>query len=580
MNNNWDKLEDTINPILFKDLRKTLRSKEFWPQIIFLAIVYVSLFAILIIDNPRDINHINTCLRVLGFISLIAIVIIPLELRELSIQDINDDNKDNIYYIFMTNVTASKFINGKLALGIFYAVILFISIIPIYLYVYFSKAIDAYRLIRIFYHSCIFSIPAMLYSIGDGIVGGKKSDSNILANGKTNIFTLLIIGSLFLRILVVELIRDFNYSNISSAVLLDLFILLVVLLFTVATYICLYSTITKAYPMSEISSSFVFKIRKDIYKKYHKDEIEESSNLEDKPNSQNTLNTENNAENFNNEKLINKPIHKKTISSDKKLKPLPIIDDSPELKLYKTKLTSSKKEGFSIEGNFKIFLTFLWILGIFLVFGKTKLGEMFTNIFFFFFPLLAVYLFSRERKYDNRSKLEIPTSRFKKIIKFPFVSGYANGVVWLSIMCILYLSVYLLTYGAYEIKPKEIYEANDYFQGGFYVFMGFILNTYSWCFIGRFIADYFIKEDKKENIVLFSTFFIVIGAFFFAFILPQNSNPLSLLNYILPSMPILVDQIFFNNNLAFYCSIIFFIIIIIPSLKTIYEQTKSYFSYK
>ena len=101
MNNNWDKLEDTINPILFKDLRKNLRSKDFWPQIIFLAIVYVSLFAILIIDNPRDINHINTCLRVLGFISLIAIVIIPLELRELSIQDINDDNKDNIYYIFI-----------------------------------------------------------------------------------------------------------------------------------------------------------------------------------------------------------------------------------------------------------------------------------------------------------------------------------------------------------------------------------------------------------------------------------------------------------------------------------------------
>lgn len=575
MNNYWDKLEDTINPILFKDLRKTLRSKEFWPQIIFLVIVYVLLFAVIIFDNPKDINHINTCFRVLGFISLIAIVIIPLELRKLSIQDVNEDN---IYYIFMTNVTASKFINGKLALGIIYAVILFISTAPIYLYVYFSKAIDAYRLIRVFYHSCIFSVPAMVLFIGEGIIGRKNGKTSIMANGKSIIWVLFFSGFLFLRFIVVELIRDFGYSDIFIVVKIDLLLLFILSIFTVATYISIYSLITKTYPMSEISSSFVFKIRKDISQKYLKKEVEKTSNFEDKPNSQNASNTNNKTEKFNNDKLINKPITPKNTSLDKELKPLPIIDDSPELKLYKTKLTSRKKERYSIESYFKIFLTFLCIIGFFLVSRKNQLGDFFTNSYLVFFPIIAVYLHSRDKKYDNRSKLEIPTSSFKKIIKFPFVSGYANGVVWLSIMSIIYLSVYFLTYGAYEIKPRVIYKANDFFQGGFFVFMGFILNTSSWCFIGRFIADYFLKEVKKENKVLASTFFLTFGSSLLAFILPQNSNPLSLLNHILPSMPLLVDQEFFNNSLAFNCSIIFFIITIIPCLKTIYEQTRSYFS--
>ena len=580
MNNNWEKLEDAINPILFKDLRKTLRSKEFWPQIIFLAIVYIGLFAILIFDDHKSINYINTCLRVLGFISLIAIVAIPLELRKLSIHDVNEDNKDNIYYIFMTNITAFKFINGKLALGIIYAVILFISAIPIYLYVYFSKAIDAYRLVRVLYHSCIFSIPAMLLFTGEGIVGSKNKETNTMTNGKSMVCVLLIAGFFFLRFIVVELIRDFNYSNISSAVFVDLSLLFNVSIFTVATYFSLYSTLTKTYPMSEISSSFVFKNRKDISQKYIKKEVEKTSNLEDKPNSQNESITKNKTENFNNDKSINKPITQKITNLDTESKPLPIIEDSPELKLYKTRLKSRKKERYSIESCFKILLTFLCIIGFFLVLGKTKAGELFTNSILFFFLIISVFLHSRDKKYDNRSKLEIPTSIFKKIIKFPFVSGYANGVIWLSIMCILYLSVYFLTYGAYEIKPGAIYKVNDVFQGGFFVLTAFILNTSSWCFIGRFIADNFLKEDKKENKALTSTFFLTIGSSFLPLILPQNSDPLSMLNYLLPSLPLLVDHKFFNNNLAFNFSIIFFIITIIPCLKTIYVQTRSYFSHK
>ena len=577
MNNFWEKLEDKLNPILFKDLRKTVRSREFWPQVIFLIFVYICLYVILIIDDHQARDYINTCLRVLGFISLVASVVIPLELRKLSINEVNDENKDGIYYIFMTNVTASKFIMGKLALGFFYAALLFISAIPIYLYVYFSKAIDAYRLIRLFYYSCIAPLPHMIFFIHEGVVDGVKNKASIYVNGAVNLFGQLIFGFMFLSLLVVEGIRDINYLEITPIIVLDIVLSFVNLVASILTYLLLYSVIIKKYPMSEISSAFVFRARKVISFKYEKKDIEKTSIVEEKPKSQNILNTENKTDNFNNEKLINKPTQIKSNRSDKDFNPLPIDDEAPELKLYKTRIKSRKEEKYSTETITKIFITILWFFCLILIYFKSVINMLIIFLFYLLFPYLVSYFLSREKKYDNRSKLEIPDSDIKKIIKFPFVSGYVSGFIWVSMLCVLFLIGLLLTYGIYEIKPGVVYYSRDVFYGGYFVVMGFMLNIFSWCSIGRIIAELFLKEDTKENKVFASSVFLLLGTAFCSGFLPKET-PLSLLNYFVPNMPMFIDYNFFNTRLAFVLNLFFFIITIIPNLKSLYEQTTSYFS--
>ena len=540
MNYIWNKLEDNLNPILFKDIRRTVRAKEFIPQVIFLIFVYVVLFLILMICLSKTSEYLQTCYKVLTFLFFIPFIVIPLEVRKLAINEVSDDN---IYFIFMSNITASKYILGKYKLGLFYHVILLIAALPIYFFIYYVGSIETFKLIRLYLYTCFAPLPVILFLISEGTIDGRGNKTSIYSNGIANFVGLLFTGYLFVELVFVCFIRDIERNvELSTIVLVDMALWGVSLILTAFVFLFLYSNLTRLYPLSEAGSSAETKRRKGFSFKRNDEETQKS------------IKTDNNSE------------------------PLLTPINSTE-----NKLRFIKKERTSTETLIKYLFTAFWMICLFLVYLKDVAGQAVIGIFFFIFPFVSVYIHSREKNYDNRSKLEIPSSGLKRIIKFPFVSGYVNGVVWLSLMCLAYMIVLFMTFGV-DTKPLHgyYYRAIDCFEWGYAVLLAFILNIFSWCFLGRFIAEKILKEDRKDNKPLAASILLLIGTSLCSGMIPKRPEyfPYTLLNYFAPTMPSFIEYFFFNNLVALGCNILFFIVTIIPNINSLYTQAESYFSYK
>ena len=125
MSNLKDNLQDTLNPIFFNDLRKTRKALDFWLNVFFLLITYSVVFYILLISPEKNLSDYEfTCYRVMAFFFMIGFIVIPVELYK---RCITETNNENIYFIFMSNITATKFIRGKILLGFFYHAILLLA---------------------------------------------------------------------------------------------------------------------------------------------------------------------------------------------------------------------------------------------------------------------------------------------------------------------------------------------------------------------------------------------------------------------------------------------------------------------
>lgn len=568
MNNNLEKLEDSINPILFNDLRKTRRSSSFWLNIALFITIYLLVFFILIVSTKGSREYVMICYRVLAFIFLTSFIAIPLELRSLSL---NETNNDNIFFVFMSNITASKLINGKLLLGIIYNIILLTAAIPVYIYIYFSGGLDFIRLIRIFFLNLTVPIPAFLFLISEGLNDGRNNKAYHYANGIGNYIGMMINGGLFVN-LAVYIIRD--QKDIPFFV--DLIVFAVLAIISLFIYLFLYSSLVKAYPMSESSSYFVPKARNTFAFKSNKIENQKPIKEDNNINIEQTIKTTTPNEVKGKDNVSVSPIDNNLVK-----KTSPSIDVPKESNINKENIIfRPQKERISIESIIKIIVTVLWAIGLLVTIIDKGIAQFFIRILFFIFPILAVYVHSRDKIYDNRNKLEIPDDGLKKLIKFPFVSGYVNGVVWLSILGVLTVMAVFIRFG---VAARPAYSrVIDYFDFGYFVLIGFMLNIFSWCFLGRFISEFFVKENSKENnhlnvmIILIVVTAICPGLFS----KEEHSILATLPNYFVPSMPSMIDYFFFKKDLAFICNLFFIIVTIIPHLKPMYEQCVEYFNNK
>ena len=576
-----EKLADFFNLIFINDLRKTKKGKSFWFNWGFLFIVYLIIFWILF-SNPSfksEAFKLN-CYKILAFFFLTAVSVIPLEVRFLTLRELENDN---IFFIFMSNITAFNFIKGKLLLGVFYNIILLLAAIPVYAFIYFSEGIDLIRLIRIYYYTCIVPIPVILFLIYEGLHDGRVGKLSVYFNGIVELVGILFTSFFYVRYIGVEGIRDVSNEAISGLIIIDLIVGFVVFVSALFMGLFLYSYITKIYPKSEINTTFVPKSRNSFSSNYKKDALPTTVNNDKEKSSsfQSNIVLERKATPSNNIDLENEIKPSSDVSSNKILKPVSYSGPSSELREHQSGLIRKNNgERISTESIIKMLITGFWLLFLFIIPFKI-LGDIGVGFVYFLFPLLCGYFHSRETIYDKRSKLEIPEPGLKRIIKFPFVSGYANGVIWLFLCYCAYGFVLLLTYGFFEPESGKAYFVRDLFPGGgFFVVMAFMLNIFSWCFLGRYLADNFMKYDVKDNKALSTIFtLILVTSFMTAFTPKGQDNPLSMINYFSPTMPSLTAYFFFEKPSAFVFNLIFFIVTIIPNAKTLFNQINSYFSY-
>ena len=112
MSNFYNKLEDKFNPIFINDLKKKTKTINFWLNLIFLFLVYLYLYYLILYDSPRNTYIFESnCYRIIAFYFLFSFAVIPLELYFRTYKEFV---KDNIYFIFMSKITAFKFLNGKI----------------------------------------------------------------------------------------------------------------------------------------------------------------------------------------------------------------------------------------------------------------------------------------------------------------------------------------------------------------------------------------------------------------------------------------------------------------------------------
>ena len=563
-----DEQADVLNPIFINDLRKTRRNKIFWFNSGFLLLVYFVVFYFLLsAPSFKSDSYILDCYRILAFFFFFAFAVIPMEIRYLTINELENNN---IFLVFMSNITAGEFIKGKLQVGLFYIITLLIAAIPVNLFIYFVGAIDFFRLMRISFYTLIMPIPVIISFVFYGFNDGRGGKIALYINGFLNLVGVLFIGYFVIEIGVYA-IRDAYEASVFNLVGADFIAFVVILIVSVFLRLFLISYLTRMYPMSDSNSLFVpktsgfnFRIRKEA--------LVEKINLENNTKSSNDLVID--------EK--NKSLGK--LESDKKvIKPLELSDIKPELNDYKPKelfIINKDEERISNEAKIKALLTGMWLFINLLVLFNIEVGFIIMGIVFWLFPYLAVYFHSRDAFYDKRSKLEIPPAGLKRYIKFPFVSGYANGVIWLTIMGLLPL-IDLCLLGNNIYKPCIHSAEDDIFYCSYFIYIGSFLNIYAWCFLGRFIADKFVvSDDPKENKVLAVTALLVFIAFFSSGLIPKEEKSIyHQLNYFLPQMYTLTSYFFFRYYKAFLYNLIFFVVTIIPNLKTLINQTKEYFSY-
>ncbi len=595
MKSYWDKLEDSINPICFNDIRKTVKANDFWMKLLFLLSVYLFVFFVLIVGTSKHQEpYILNCYRVLAFFSLVAIIAIPLEIRKLSLFEVSNDN---IFFIFMSNITASKFIRGKMLLGLIYLFIFIIFAIPVYLYICLVGAIDFFRLLRIFFFNCLIPIPTILFCIYEGVKDGRGSKIAISANNLMIFLAMLFDGLIYIRLFMVEFIRDLDPKPV--LLLIDLGLGFVCLIIALFTYLFLYSHLIKTYPLSEASVNDTTKIRKAFRYKPVKAKIQKSSNLDINISSpivsdKKVIDEAPKVVHQEIKEPVDIVVDKEKINktsnidnldignTDKKIKSSPIIS-SPDLEVYQklgNRIRKPKKSKTSPESQIKILFTVIWVFALFLIFTKTFIAFLLIHLNYFLFVFLSAYLHSRDKIYDNRSKLEIPANLMEKLIRFPFSSGYVNGIAWLTLIGFSYMFVLFITFGLFEPRAGMAYYTRDVLPGGYYVMLGFMLNISSWCFVGRFIAENFLKYDPKDNKVLPTIIVLIVAVAFCTGLLPKEPKHLNLFNYFLPTMPSLIDYHFFKKPLAFLCNFFFFVVTIIPHFKSMAEQAHSYFTYE
>jgi hypothetical protein len=117
-------------------------------------------------------------------------------------------------------------------------------------------------------------------------------------------------------------------------------------------------------------------------------------------------------------------------------------------------------------------------------------------------------------------------------------------------------------------------------MGGYYVFMAFMLNTMSWCFLCRFISDLFLNNPKDSEPKSEKAIYLIIAIIFISLSiqskLPVNPKSLNIINYLIPTMLFYLESFFFKGHLAFIFNLIFFIITLILHLKTMKNQLSSY----
>ena len=590
MNNILDKLEGILNPIFFNDFKKKIKSNSFWVNVIFLFIVYLIIFIILLNKSNFyifDSVSVRTDYYVLSFTFLIVFAVFPLEIINITA---NEFKNNNMFFIFMSKINASQFLKGKFLFGVFYNAVLLISIIPILIYIYHIERIGLYKLIRIFYYCWLIPFPVILLSIYLACVLRKENALARYANKIASFFLLSVMGSFFVMVGVKSILDDDPWHaliisigdlTISNPVAIDTIISFVIIILTAIFFHGLYSYLIKLYPMSGINNSIEPKSLSSfsyILKYIQSDNsinTDKLSNTSDEPKYSN--NTEVSNPQISNETIIQIDSNQIKESSSQEESPLKTN------KLEKLGVKINSKKRLSDETKTKIFFSFASIIFLFLLPLKGIVGYVYLVLSFFCFYILSIYLLTRDEKYDIESKSQIPSPGLKKVIFFPFAKGFVNGFVWLLISFVLYLLVLFFIFGKH-IVPPGTRDIKHPFFGGYYVIIGSMLNIMSWCFLCRLFSDLFLNDPKDSEPKSEKRCYSIIAIIFISSLSQSKldfvSNPLFFINYLIPSMLLYIGYSGFKGHLAFIYNLIFFIITIIPHLKTMKNQLNSYINHE
>lgn len=153
----------------------------------------------------------------------------------------------------------------------------------------------------------------------------------------------------------------------------------------------------------------------------------------------------------------------------------------------------------------RVNLTIVWMLVIGLCLFFNRYMEAFFVIITLFICGYSLFIHSEPDRYSDSFIEEMPSNSFVKALKFPFVNGTVNGIVWLTIITIISCGIY---------KFIEIA-----FQPRLYIFKNLgavvfacIATCNAYLFFGNFIRKVFFKKSKKSiNALIAIILFICIG---------------------------------------------------------------------
>ncbi len=197
MNEFLTKFDDSLNPILVKDLRQIVRGKFIWGVLLLLLGIIVLILGISLLEAGTsirgDINGEFISYAMSALLFFACGLIIPIQIGRKTSEEVNDATHE---LIFTTTMTSSSIVKGKILSGTVTIIMLYATVAPFLSLTLYMGGVDIKNLFVAMVYSFIVSHVAVLFQVNAGM--SYRSEAVIASIGhKAGIIISHIIGWFF-----------------------------------------------------------------------------------------------------------------------------------------------------------------------------------------------------------------------------------------------------------------------------------------------------------------------------------------------------------------------------------------------
>ena len=188
------KLDDFLNPILVKEMRKLLRSYSFFSVFIlyFILIAGITIFALI---HPEQLSAINLCQYIFALIGIYCFFVIPVSIEEIIKKNIKS-NTDEL--ISISTLPYSDVVKGYFLLGFIPVTAIFAASLPFTFIPAFIGTIDIKKILALTVISYFPSLMVITWIVQNTLQIKHKPGMKIIIDLISGIGIWLVAGPLIL----------------------------------------------------------------------------------------------------------------------------------------------------------------------------------------------------------------------------------------------------------------------------------------------------------------------------------------------------------------------------------------------